>query len=71
MHEILDIVCYVAFENTEEDNTEEWLQCDACELSFQHKNTGNVAVKQKEEEDGKNDSKEGQSTECITHGMAP
>jgi hypothetical protein len=34
---ILDMVCAVrSFENSNEDNVEEWLQSDACEVGFQH-----------------------------------
>jgi hypothetical protein len=32
------MVCAIkSFENIDEDNTEEWLQTDACELGIQHK----------------------------------
>jgi hypothetical protein len=47
-------VCYEKFENIDEDN-EEWLQNDACELGFQHTtdtDTANAAVKQKGGEEG-------------------
>ena len=29
-------VCYKKTEKVNEDSTDEWLQCDACEASFQH-----------------------------------
>jgi hypothetical protein len=72
---ILDMVCAVrSFENTDEDNIEEWLQTDAYELGFQHMtdtDNGNAAMKQKgEEEGGENDSEEGESSEHISHTMA-
>jgi hypothetical protein len=41
---------YESIENIDEDNVEEWLQSDACELDFQHMtdtDIGNTAVKQK------------------------
>jgi hypothetical protein len=48
---ILDMVCATrSFENFNEDNIEEWLQCDACELGFQHltdTDIVNAAMKQK------------------------
>jgi hypothetical protein len=34
---ILDMVCDMkSYENTDEDNIEEWLQSDGCQLGFQH-----------------------------------
>jgi hypothetical protein len=44
-----------SFENVSEDNIEEWLQSDACELGFQHMTDMgivNAAMKQKGEEEG-------------------
>jgi hypothetical protein len=72
---ILDIVYAMrSFENIDEDN-EEWLQSDACELDFQQMTDTdivNVAMKQKgEEESGEDESEdEGESSESITHSMA-
>jgi hypothetical protein len=45
-------------ENLSEDNIEEWLQSDACEVGFQHIQTDiiNAAAKQKGEEGGENES---------------
>jgi hypothetical protein len=76
MSEILDMVCVIrSFENVNEDNTEEWLQTGACELSFQHitdMDIVNAATKQKGEEDGGEDESEegGQNSEHISHSMA-
>jgi hypothetical protein len=41
-----------SFENIDEDNIEEWLQSDACELGFQHTDIVSAAAKQKAEEEG-------------------
>jgi hypothetical protein len=60
--EILDMVCAMtSFENFDEDNGEEWLQSDGCELIFQHMTEiANAAAKQKgEEEGGEDESEEG------------
>jgi hypothetical protein len=50
-------------ENVDEDNAEEWIQSDACELGFQnmtHTHAVNAATKQEgEEEDGDDESEEG------------
>jgi hypothetical protein len=35
-------VCYENSENIDKDNTEEWLQNDACELRFQHMTDMNI-----------------------------
>jgi hypothetical protein len=59
---ILDMVCATrSFENIDEDNVEEQLQSEACELGFQHMtDIVNAAAKQKcVEED---ESEKGQST---------
>jgi hypothetical protein len=50
-----------SFENVNEDNVEEWLKSDVCELGFQYMtdtDTVNAATKQKgEDEGGDDDSK--------------
>jgi hypothetical protein len=55
------------------DNIEEWLQSDACELGFQHDRHGHcdAAAKQKgEEADGEDESEGGgQSSECVSQCM--
>jgi hypothetical protein len=62
-----------SFENVDGDNVEECQQSDECELGFQHmthQDIVNAATKQEGEEDGgKNESAEGQSSECISHSM--
>jgi hypothetical protein len=64
------------FESINEDNVEECLRSDVCELGFQHmtdKGTANAATKQKgeEEEGGEDESEEeGQSSKCIRNSMA-
>jgi hypothetical protein len=51
--QILDIVSTTRrFVNVVEDNSEEWLQSDVCELSFQHVDSVKPATTQKEEEEG-------------------
>jgi hypothetical protein len=69
-------VCYEKFGNVDKDNVEEWLQSGVCELGFQHMtdtDIANAAVKQKGEKEGREDDSEGggQSSECISHSMAP
>jgi hypothetical protein len=61
-----DMVCAMrSSENVDEDNVEEWIQSDACELGFQnmtHTHAVNAATKQeREEEDGDDESDEGYS----------
>jgi hypothetical protein len=73
---ILDMLCAMrSSENVSEDNIEEWLQSDACELSLQHMtdtDITNAATKQKGEEEGGEDEieEEGESSESISHSMA-
>jgi hypothetical protein len=46
---ILDVCAMRSFENIDEDNVEEWLQSDTCELGFQHltdTDIANAAMKQ-------------------------
>jgi hypothetical protein len=48
-----------SFEHINEDNVEEWLQSDACEVGFQHITViVNAAAKQKGEEEGGEDESE-------------
>jgi hypothetical protein len=50
-----------SFENIDEDNVEERLQSDACELGFQHMtytDIFNAAAKQKCDQEGGNDESE-------------
>jgi hypothetical protein len=72
--EVLDMVCAMrSFENVNEENTEEWLQSDACKLGYQHmtdKDTVNAAMKEKGEEGGEDESEEGKSSEHFSHSMA-
>jgi hypothetical protein len=73
---ILDMVCAMrSFENTNKNNTEEWLQSDACESDFQHMTDTDIvsaATKQKGKEEGGEDEseEEGENSECISHSMA-
>jgi hypothetical protein len=48
-------MCYEKFENVNEDNVEEWLESDVCELGFQlmtDTDVANAATIQKGEEGG-------------------
>jgi hypothetical protein len=50
-----------SFENIDEDNTEEWLQSDVCEVGFQHMtqtDTVNAAMKQNGRRRGGEDESE-------------
>jgi hypothetical protein len=66
------MVCAIrSFENIDEDN-EEWLQSDVCELGFQHKtdmDIVNAVTKQKGEEEGGEDENEEEveSSERVSH----
>jgi hypothetical protein len=59
-----------SFKNVSKDPTEEWLQSDACDLSFQHMaDTGTVSAAVKQKGEGGKDESEGQNSECVTHAI--